>query len=455
MGLRLGLFQLSLGSLSVLTLGLLNRLLIQDFGMSAALVSLAIGIQELMGFSRAWFGHRSDRMPVGVLRRTPFLLGSSLAVSVLFGAAIWVVLQLAESRAFNASQDTLWMVLLTLIFIGIGTAVSAGGTAFSALIVDLTSERERTRLLSVVWSLRLVGVLLATGLVNRLFGQACEAGASRADVMQGLQQLMVAAPPILLVLGVMAVIGVEPRGPSTTAGSEGAPTLQLPLPLPLPQLLSTMFAVPRVKRFMAVMCLFTFAMFLNDAVLEPYGAALFGMNICATTALNALLAVGFLSGLLLSGFQVVPSMGMVRGCQLGAVMASSALAVMLMAAPEQWQLLFRTAIALFGLALGICIHSCLNLMFNFVQPGLNAVLMGLWGVGYAYSRGLATISGGSLLTMFQTMTRGDALLSYSGVFGLQIILFLAAALLLNFVDVQDFRRRMKVNFSEVMQAISD
>ena len=454
MGLRLGLFQLSLGSLSVLTLGLLNRLLIQDFGMSAALVSLAIGIQELMGFSRAWFGHRSDRMPVGVLRRTPFLLGSSLGVSVLFGAAIWVVLQLAESRAFNASQDTLWMVLLTLIFIGIGTAVSAGGTAFSALIVDLTSERERTRLLSVVWSLRLVGVLLATGLVNRLFGQACEAGANRADVIQGLQQLMVAAPPILLVLGVLAVIGVEPRRPATS-DANGASTLQLPLPLPLPQLLSTMFAVPQVKRFMAVMCLFTFAMFLNDAVLEPYGAALFGMNICATTALNALLAVGFLSGLLLSGFQVVPAMGMVRGCQLGAVMASSALAVMLMAAPEQGQLLFRSAIALFGLALGICIHSCLNLMFNFVQPGLNAVLMGLWGVGYAYSRGLATISGGSLLTMFQTLTRGDALLSYSGVFGLQIILFLAAALLLNFVDVQDFRRRMKVNFSEVMQAISD
>ena len=454
MGLRLGLFQLSLGSLSVLTLGLLNRLLIQDFGMSAALVSLAIGIQELMGFSRAWFGHRSDRMPVGVLRRTPFLLGSSLGVSVLFGAAIWVVLQLAESRAFNASQDTLWMVLLTLIFIGIGTAVSAGGTAFSALIVDLTSERERTRLLSVVWSLRLVGVLLATGLVNRLFGQACEAGANRADVIQGLQQLMVAAPPILLVLGVLAVIGVEPRRPATS-DANGASTLQLPLPLSLPQLLSTMFAVPQVKRFMAVMCLFTFAMFLNDAVLEPYGAALFGMNICATTALNALLAVGFLSGLLLSGFQVVPAMGMVRGCQLGAVMASSALAVMLMAAPEQWQLLFRSSIALFGLALGICIHSCLNLMFNFVQPGLNAVLMGLWGVGYAYSRGLATISGGSLLTLFQTMTRGDALLSYGGVFVLQIILFLTAALLLNFLDVQDFRRRMKVNFSEVMQAISD
>ena len=148
MGLRLGLFQLSLGGLSVLTLGLLNRLLIQDFGMSAALVSLAIGIQELMGFSRAWFGHLSDRLPVGVLRRTPFLVGSSLAVSVLFGAAIWVVLQLAESGQANPAHQTFWIALLTVVFIGIGTAVSAGGTAFSALIVDLTTERERTRLLS-------------------------------------------------------------------------------------------------------------------------------------------------------------------------------------------------------------------------------------------------------------------------------------------------------------------
>ena len=90
-----------------------------------------------------------------------------------------------------------------------------------------------------------------------------------------------------------------------------------------------------------------------------------------------------------------------------------------------------------------------------MQPGLNAVLMGVWGVGYAYSRGLATISGGGLLTLFKTMTGGDEMVSYGGVFGLQIILFLSAAILLNFLDIQDFRHRMKMNFSQVMQAISD
>ena len=110
LGLRLGLFQLSLGSLSVLTLGLLNRLLIQDFEMPAALVALAIGTQELMGFSRAWFGHRSDRRPVGVLRRTPFLIGSSLAVSVLLGAAIWLFFnsRRPSSRALLSRKRPGW-----------------------------------------------------------------------------------------------------------------------------------------------------------------------------------------------------------------------------------------------------------------------------------------------------------------------------------------------------------
>ncbi len=69
-------------------------------------------------------------------------------------------------------------------------------------------------------------------------------------------------------------------------------------------------------------------MFLNDAVLEPYGAALFGMSLCATTALNALMAMGFFVGLGLSGFVLVERMGNIRTAQLGAVLAVTALALM-------------------------------------------------------------------------------------------------------------------------------
>ena len=71
LALRLGLFQLSLGILGVLILGLLNRLLIHDIQLLAA---LAVSGQQLMGFTRAWFGHRFDRIPLSRLRRTPFIV---------------------------------------------------------------------------------------------------------------------------------------------------------------------------------------------------------------------------------------------------------------------------------------------------------------------------------------------------------------------------------------------
>lgn len=64
--LHFGLFQLSLGILGVLMLGLFNRLLIAEIGLPAAIVALAIGDQQLMGFTRIWFGNRSDQIAGGV-----------------------------------------------------------------------------------------------------------------------------------------------------------------------------------------------------------------------------------------------------------------------------------------------------------------------------------------------------------------------------------------------------
>ena len=132
-------------------LGLFNRLLIAEIGLPAAVVALAIGAQQLMSITRVWFGNRSYQIAGGGLRRTPFIVKSALAFSLLFGLAGWVVLQLAETVALPSRPFVgVWIGVLTLISLALGTAISAGGTAFSALIVDLTSERERPRVLSVV-----------------------------------------------------------------------------------------------------------------------------------------------------------------------------------------------------------------------------------------------------------------------------------------------------------------
>ena len=120
LGLRLGLFQLSLGILGVLILGLLNRLLIQDIQLPAVLAALAVGGQQLMGFTRAWFGHRSDRIPPSRLRRTPFIVISSLAIALLFGVACQLVLRLATSmEASGGELNGLLIGLLILVFVAI------------------------------------------------------------------------------------------------------------------------------------------------------------------------------------------------------------------------------------------------------------------------------------------------------------------------------------------------
>ena len=150
LALRLGLFQISLGILGVLILGLLNRLLIQDIQVPAVLAAIAVGGQQLMGFTRVWFGHRSDRIPI-----------STVAIALLFAVACQLMLRLANSMESSGGElNALLIGLLILAFIGIGTAIAAGGTAFSALIGDRTTETERPRVLSVVWGMRLLGVML-------------------------------------------------------------------------------------------------------------------------------------------------------------------------------------------------------------------------------------------------------------------------------------------------------
>ena len=260
-------------------------------------------------------------------------------------------------------------------------------------------------------------------------------------------------PLLLFGLGVSSVFGLERRDVQDQGGADNCGDVRESLTLL--QLLGRLRSIPQVGRFTAVLCLFTFSMFLNDAVLEPFGAALFGMSICATTALNAFLAVGFFIGLGLSGFCLVGWIGNVSTARLGAVLAAIALALMLLSAPSQSLLFLRFALTSFGISLGICIHSSFTLMFTFVERGRVGLLLGVWGALYAYSSGLATISGGGLLTLFKTLNGGDVFGAYCGIFCLQIVGFLSAALLMRRLDVAGFHRSVQSRFGDLLKVALD
>ena len=72
--LRLSLFQVSVGMVTVLLLGTLNRVMIVELGMGAMLVAAMIALPVLVAPFRAVLGHRSDthRSAIG-WRRVPYL----------------------------------------------------------------------------------------------------------------------------------------------------------------------------------------------------------------------------------------------------------------------------------------------------------------------------------------------------------------------------------------------
>ena len=54
---RLGLFQMGLGMMSVLLFGLLNRVLIKELGIPGTIASLVLAVTLFVAPARIWFGH--------------------------------------------------------------------------------------------------------------------------------------------------------------------------------------------------------------------------------------------------------------------------------------------------------------------------------------------------------------------------------------------------------------
>lgn len=450
--LRLGLFQACLGALSVLTLGIFNRLLIEEFKVPAALTALALGAQQLVAFTRVWFGQQSDRIAPGRLRRTPLILGGAALFCTLFWIGGRTMLWLAQASMAADSGAVLHRgLVLALVFMAYGVALSASSTPFAALLVDVSSERQRPGLVSVVWSMLTVGIVAGAILSSRFLGSVCQ-GADLTAVIQGVERLIVVAPLLIFALVLLALLGVERRWsrllhPDQDDELRLAPRTE---PLGFRASLRLLRVDPQVSYFFLVLCLFTFSLFLQEAVLEPYGGSIFGMSVCESTRLNAIWGVGTLLGIASTGYLLVPRLGPQRTALLGGVLSALFLLLIVAAGVLAQPSLFRLALALFGYGAGVCTNASLTLMLGLTSPQLAGTFIGVWGLAQAYSRGLATVAGGSILSLAGRFSGGqDSLAAYASVFVLQAIGLLLAGVLLLRVDTRLFQSRIQTAFADL------
>jgi BCD family chlorophyll transporter-like MFS transporter len=274
---RLGLFQLGAGASSVIFLGVVNRVMAVELGINIQIVSLLLSAHYLGGLLTMPLGHYTDTHPLAGYRRTFYALGGALVAAVCLALSPGVVLWLAA----NQGPLTFGLGFLFFLLEGVGTAMA--GTAFLALLADLTTEKERGPASGIAWTFLMVGIIAAgisIGVVLKPYSPAA------------FISLALAGAVLVVVLVLVALLGQEKR---VTAALPAAPARSFVAALRL--LLSS----AQARWFAAFLLLSLFSFFVQDVILEPFGGAVFGLAVNVTSRFNAYLGTGVILGMLLGG----------------------------------------------------------------------------------------------------------------------------------------------------------
>ncbi len=452
---QIGLYQMGLGIMSVLTLGVLNRVMINELAIPALITAGAIAMHQFVSPARLWFGQMSDARPLGGQHRTGYVwVGTALFVLAAF-LAVQVMWQLGDSlQASGWSGATYgWIGLLGLVFAFYGLALSAGSTPFAALLVDISDEDDRSKLVSVVWSMLMVGIVIGAILSSRLLPQpvnsTCDAlGTSDLNLLRGaVNRLFLVAPGIVLGLALFSILGIEKkysrfRFRSTTVEREDQITFQ--------RAWRVLTASRQTGLFFTFLLFMTLSLFMQDPVLESYGGKVFGMCVGDTTKLNAFSGTGTLVGIAVTGFAVVPRIGKKNTARLGCLMVTGALLLVIAAGFTAHPKFLQWGVMLFGLASGVTTTGAITLMLDLTAAETAGTFIGAWGLAQAMARAMATVLGGALLDVGEWLF-SLPVLAYGLVFATQALGMVAAVGLLSRVDVQEFRANAKDAIAAVIR----
>ena len=157
--LRFGLRQLAAGMLSVLALGILNRVMKVELGIDLGLVGLVVGAHYFAAPVAVPAGYRSDYRPYFGLHRTPYIVAGAVVTALATVLAPFVAF-------FMEAQDGSALSVLAgvAVFLCMGAGIYTAGTAYLSLLADLTDERERGKAVAVVWSMLMAGILAGVAL---------------------------------------------------------------------------------------------------------------------------------------------------------------------------------------------------------------------------------------------------------------------------------------------------
>jgi BCD family chlorophyll transporter-like MFS transporter len=412
--LRLALFQVSVGMTTVLLVGTLNRVMIVELGVSAALVALMVALPLVSAPFRALIGFKSDthRSFLG-WRRVPYLWFGAL---LQFGGLAIMPFALLLLTGDHDGPAWLGHAGAALAFLLAGAGLQTTQTAGLALVADLAPADKRPRAVALMYAMLLAG-MAASGLV---FGALLDdfSALRLIQVVQG-------AALVAMALNVVALWKQEPPNRALTAPSRARPSFSA--------IWARFTADGRAGRFLVAVGLGAAAFSMQDVILEPYGGEILGLSVGATTTLSALIAGGALAAFALAARWLQRGVDAHRVAALGVLAGIAAFCAVIFAEPLQSAALFRAGTALIGFGGGLFAVGTLTAAMGLESHGFNGLALGAWGAVQASCAGVGVAVGGALRDAVSAAATAGALgpaltspaTGYSFVYHLEMLLLFA------------------------------
>ncbi|MFT4782503.1 MAG: BCD family chlorophyll transporter-like MFS transporter [Akkermansiaceae bacterium] len=399
---RLGLVQMALGAIVVLMTSTLNRLMVVELALPAALPGALVALHYGIQITRPNWGFLSDTGGA----RTRFIIGGMAVLSfggILAAAAIWVL----------ETNFTAGLVLNIIAYAMIGLGVGASGTSLLALLATATQPRHRAAAATITWLMMIFGIAVTAVVVGGLLEPYSP------QRMLKIVSIIAAGATLLTCL---AVWGIER---SVTA----QPTTEH---VPLMQGLAEVWAERKARVFTMFVFLSMTAYFMQELILEPYAGLVFdftpGQSTQMSGAQNGGTFLGMITvGLLVSGLKL----GSLRGWVIwGCLGSTAALALIALNGASQLGLPLVPLVIGLGYFNGMFAVAAIGSMMQLAGEGRatrEGTRMGLWGAAQAIAAGFGGLLGAAAADILRLFTQ-DAV-AFGAVFLFEAGLFLTAALM--------------------------
>jgi MFS transporter, BCD family, chlorophyll transporter len=412
--LRLGLFQFGVGlSLAPVT-GTLNRVLIDDLRIAAAIVALLISLHYFISPVRAIIGYRSDKDRALGKWRTPYIV---LGVMLTYGGLALAPFALILLGGNGFIPFWLALVICILIFLAYGAGVSIVETIYLALVSDITPPKSRGKVLTVLWMMLILGTVVSAIIVSAMLQEYTHELLIR--VMQG-------SAIAFVVFTVIALWKQETLNPD---GSIRSDLKTVRVRLTLWESIRLLSGEKVLKGLFGVIFIATMAFATHDVLLEPYGGQVLGMSVSATMQLTALWGIATIVGVTLAGLSLWRKGSPVLLIGLGCTVGLIGFGVISYASDAALIALFKVGVGLISIGRGLFLVGSVILVMSLTDVSHAGLFLGIWGIVQAMAQGLGTIGGG-IVRDVAYLQSGSVVLGYTVVYTTSLVLLLSVILIL-------------------------